>query len=330
MSQLKLALITAVLLASGGHLRAQQTNASIIYLAIPGETSGILLQPPTGLSSNQTFTFPTSGGELLILSSPGVSPSWLLGGNATAAAESLGSTSGFDVSLIANNNQHLRLVSSGNTIFTRNVELASTIPLIMRDADDTHQTILLPGNQTTDINYTLPATLPSTNQVMTATSVSGSNVTLGWSSVTSGSNTLTFKEMDTADVNIDDDDYDTLEVFTTGLAANTQYEFDLLLLADCSSGNENLDVQFTLTSGTITYIYHRYDNGSNGELVASDVSGSTISDLNTDSGDRIFRVEGAISTAGSGGDFMVLFKMNSGENGTRDVRINIGSFLKLR
>ena len=38
------------------------------------------------------------------------------------------------------------------------------------------------GTQSVDLNYTLPTTAPTTNQVLAATAVSGSDVTLGWAS----------------------------------------------------------------------------------------------------------------------------------------------------
>ncbi|MBX7153659.1 MAG: hypothetical protein K1X91_01770 [Bacteriodetes bacterium] len=48
-------------------------------------------------------------------------------------------------------------------------------------ASGTNYTALKAGTQTADITWTLPGTTPSTNQVLTATGVSGNNVTLGWS-----------------------------------------------------------------------------------------------------------------------------------------------------
>lgn len=42
------------------------------------------------------------------------------------------------------------------------------------------RSLITTGAQTNDINYTLPTTTPSSSQVLTASTVSGNNVTLGW------------------------------------------------------------------------------------------------------------------------------------------------------
>lgn len=50
----------------------------------------------------------------------------------------------------------------------------------------TFQSLIKTGLQTTNYTYTLPITTPTANQVLTATAVSGTDVTLGWSSTSGG------------------------------------------------------------------------------------------------------------------------------------------------
>ncbi|MBL7973935.1 MAG: hypothetical protein JNJ85_03420, partial [Candidatus Kapabacteria bacterium] len=58
-------------------------------------------------------------------------------------------------------------------------------------AAGTNYTALKAGTQSADITWTLPATTPTTNQVLTATGVSGNNVTLGWSTTSSATGDVT-------------------------------------------------------------------------------------------------------------------------------------------
>ena len=46
------------------------------------------------------------------------------------------------------------------------------------------------GNQASDIRYTWPTTAPTTNQVLSATTVSGSDITLGWATAGGGAGTV--------------------------------------------------------------------------------------------------------------------------------------------
>lgn len=59
------------------------------------------------------------------------------------------------------------------------------------------------ASQSANFNYTLPTTIPTANQVLTATSVSAPNVTLGWSTVSAGSSSFAdnaFRITDDGDV----------------------------------------------------------------------------------------------------------------------------------
>ena len=83
---------------------------------------------------------------------------------------------------------HNRL--SGTPTFVKRAEIDITRGLGIYETNGVFKSSFISGAQTTDIYYTLPASIPSTNQVLSASAISGSSVTLTWVASGSGSGTV--------------------------------------------------------------------------------------------------------------------------------------------
>lgn len=178
------------LLFLGTVVQAQTLIGGKIQLFSSGATSHTLIITPPVLSGNVTYTLPTSSGTLLVNSGSGVSNAWLLGGNDLSgpADNRIGSTTAHDVVLIAGTgaapaNDRLTILSGTNAITNHDGgELRFAEPT----AGGSNYSAFKAGTQGNDITYTLPAATPGTNDVLTATAVSGNDVTLGWAAPSGG------------------------------------------------------------------------------------------------------------------------------------------------
>jgi hypothetical protein len=81
-----------------------------------------------------------------------------------------------------------RLTGSPN--FIKRAEIDITRGLGIYETNGVYKSSFISGVQTTDIYYTLPAAAPSANQVLSASTISGSSVTLTWAASGSGSGTV--------------------------------------------------------------------------------------------------------------------------------------------
>ena len=79
---------------------------------------------------------------------------------------------------------------SATPSFSNNLSLSNTNGLGLWNANTAASYLKASGSQASDIVYTFPASAPTTNQVLSASSVSGSSITLTWSTSASGSGTV--------------------------------------------------------------------------------------------------------------------------------------------
>ena len=258
---------------------AQTVVSSNLLLVDPGSGHMVKLQVPA-LSGPLTYSLPNSNGTLLITNGSGVSNGWLLGGNDLSAAgpteNRIGSTTAQDVVLIAADDGRMQLSNA-----TSNVTLLDGTKLSFEEAGGTNFSSFVAGAQTSDINYTLPLTAPAAGQVLTATGVTGPSpfaVTLGWGS--SGS-AVTVKEVAADATNTSTTVYSTLSDLTTAVSANTDYQFELSFSADAQNNGDEMDLQFTFPSGTITYTVMCLSNNVDYEIATLDASPAVVQDLNT-------------------------------------------------
>jgi hypothetical protein len=81
-----------------------------------------------------------------------------------------------------------RLTGSPNYIKRAEIDIARGLGIY--ETNGVYKSSFISGVQTTDIYYTLPAAAPSANQVLSASTISGSSVTLTWAASGSGSGTV--------------------------------------------------------------------------------------------------------------------------------------------
>jgi hypothetical protein len=167
--------------------RAQNNSA----LSLTNGSQKTLKLSSSAVTTSYTLTFPPDGGTNgYILSTNG-------SGGLTWIPASSGSISGSGTtnfipiwtSSSALGSSTLSEVS-GTLSTTSNLTLSGANKTLTLTGNGAGVSSFVAGAQgSTNLNYTLPTSAPSANQVLTATSVSGSNVTFGWSTpvVTTGS-----------------------------------------------------------------------------------------------------------------------------------------------
>lgn len=163
-------LLVVVLCVCAQMVVAQDSKFQRALIIPPGQQYGSFLESPTGLAGNQTFTFPSSGGTLLVSPSTGVSSAWLVGGNdvtSTPTLNKIGTTSAHDLQLVAG--------GAGNVRLTLDDALAAVTvnnggQLRLEEAGGPNYSAFVAGAQTADITYRLPITAPTALQVLRANS----------------------------------------------------------------------------------------------------------------------------------------------------------------
>lgn len=114
-------ILTAILLvAMQDALFAQHSlqinNASGVY--------GVIALPPGGTPGIYNYTLPQGGGTIVVDPGPGLpSSGWLTAGNTLVGGEKLGSLNNFDVSLVTNDMEILRLICTTGVNLNANMEL---------------------------------------------------------------------------------------------------------------------------------------------------------------------------------------------------------------
>ncbi|HWF43929.1 MAG TPA: hypothetical protein VG537_04740, partial [Candidatus Kapabacteria bacterium] len=184
----------------------------------------------------------------------------------------------------------------------------------------------------TSINYTLPTLTPSSNQVLTATTVSGSAVTLGWAA-SSGGNSMLFARK----TNVQD-------FVTTGLIVDTNlklslssgstYIFDAFLsFSDPNASGDNLSIGFNIpANSTIKFGVEdaAIAPGANPTVVsatnASSTSASTTLSIdNNGTAETLIYVKGIVIT-GSTSDYIQLKCARVGSSAI-GIRLNTNSYI---
>jgi fibronectin-binding autotransporter adhesin len=134
-----------------------------------------------------------AGGAVSITS--GVGANTASGGAISMTVGASTNNVGGAISLTAGNGNGVNQ-AGGNITFTAGnntgagtngfVAIASGKQLRLNESDNSNYNSFVTGTQAANFNYTLPTTIPTANQVLTATAVSAPNITLGWTSAGSG------------------------------------------------------------------------------------------------------------------------------------------------
>jgi len=189
-------------------------------------------------------------------------------------------------------------------------------PLVLRSS----------ASATTQQNITFPPGLPSVGQVLQASAVSGADVTTTWATPAAGSGSSHTVARNTATVgSTDETNYTTVTDMNLAVSASTTYVIDGLIVLDNSSDDHNTDIQVSFPSGTATITMYRLDG--NDDYIGIDQSSPlSLTDVNTDDNQRIYRICGVLYVDLIGGNLQFLFRRNSDGNGSDQSRIMSGSY----
>ncbi|MBI2794798.1 MAG: hypothetical protein HYX66_09150 [Ignavibacteria bacterium] len=162
---------------SGTQLRLVEPN--------PTQQYGGVLIPPTPTAADVIFTFPSTGGYLLVDDGSG-KVAWLVGGNPLTATGLLGSTTAQDVSFIAGgtSNVRMRLEDDAKAV---SLPDQTSLRLMELTASGSNYTEIAAQAQVGNITYTLPNTVGSAGQVLAIADVpapTATSATLMWKTQT--------------------------------------------------------------------------------------------------------------------------------------------------
>jgi len=260
------------LLFLGTVVQAQTLIGGKIQLFSSGVTPyTLIITPPAGLSSDVTYTLPTSSGTLLINSGSGVSNAWLLGGNDLSgpADNRIGSTTAHDLILIAGggSNTRLTLLNSVNAVEVNGGELRFV------ESGGTEYSSFKSGAQTNSITYTWPTTTPAVNEVLQATSVTGNDVVLGWEA-TGGTTTTVTKSANQTTTN---NNYLDVQDIAIPMQPGKHYRFTIMLELQKSAnggGDPTAEIEWDAPAGTL--LSYVNSNGRRGSHTTTDQEIATI------------------------------------------------------
>lgn len=312
-------LLCFVALFCANTLIAQDSKVQSLHIVPAGELYGWRIESPTGMASNLTFTFPNLGGTVLVTPSSGVSTAWLLGGNdvsSTPTLNQIGTTTGQDLQLIAGVGPNVRMTLSNSAAA---VTVNNGGELRIEEASPgTDYSSFKAGTQSGNLNYTLPVTAPTTNQVLTASAVSGSDVTLSWSNASVTSTTVGVFDILTGDVT-----FDPVPGLSVSVAANTTYEVIGRINVDEVSASANtLNIRFVGPAGAFLFVqvFQSIGGTENGYALNSNIPYTA---------DETAVFHGFLVVAGTGGTFQIEAAL-SGAGGPDDYEIDPGSFLSIK
>ncbi|MDP4219115.1 MAG: hypothetical protein Q8916_02450 [Bacteroidota bacterium] len=157
----------------------------------------------------------------------------------------------------------------------------------------------------TNLNYTLPTTLPTTNQVLTATSVAGSAITLGWSSA--GAVTFARKTTDVVLTASNTTLQSDADLFIP-MVANATYEFSGVIAYDGSTTSSDLKIAFTIPAGaSIRWSFDQAGTAiTPSSITSSGTAASTFHvDATTSTNDQSIFVSGIVVVGGTAGNLQL-------------------------
>lgn len=151
---------------------------------LPTQVFGGVLIPPTPTLADVVFTFPNTGGYLLVDDGTG-KVAWLVGGNSLTSTGLLGSTTAQDVSFIAGGvgNVRLRLEDDVKAV---SLPDATELRFAEPAAGGTNYTAVAAQIQAGDITYTLPATIGAPGNTLAIAAVpapTATSATLEWKTI---------------------------------------------------------------------------------------------------------------------------------------------------
>lgn len=173
---------------SAGQLQLQGTGAGITTFQAGAQgATNINYTLPTAAPTTNGYVLSSTTAGVMSWADP-VANAWLLNGNTVATVKSLGTTTNFDLPIITNNTERLRVTSGGNigigtTTPAQLLELKNGNLLLSNSGSAGQLQMQTPGGsfattfttvaQTADINYSLPAAAPASNNYVLTGSTAG-------------------------------------------------------------------------------------------------------------------------------------------------------------
>lgn len=156
-------IIVCVFVASAFAAQAQLSGTRL-RLVDNAQTFGCVLIPPTPSLADIEYRLPSTGGTLLVDDGTGKS-GWLVGGQNVPSTALIGSTTAFDVQLVAG---PLTTPRANVLAATKAVELPDATELRFYEpaAGGTNYTSFVAGNQAGNITLILPATVGPVGAVL--------------------------------------------------------------------------------------------------------------------------------------------------------------------
>lgn len=224
---------------------------------------------------------------------------------------------------IGENNPSERLQVHDGNIYISNSGTAGQLRFQEPNGGGTSYSAFQAGSQSANFVYTLPTTIPTANQVLTASSVSAPNVTLSWTTASSSGTLGVVKTADQQvqeDASLQNDDDLVLSSISTGT-----YKFEMMLYV---TENSSADLTYDFsTTGTLSLVYNRsVDN----DVPAVVNTVATDQNIPIDAGETdIIRIFG-ICTVTSSGNLQFRFANDTATGGgTQQTNVLAGSYMML-
>lgn len=217
------------------------------------------------------------------------------------------------------------ITDNGSTVSTTgNLSLTGANKILTFTGNGAGVSTFKAGNQAgTIINYTLPTTLPTAGQIVTATAVAGNDVTLGWSTTTVEKVVSTDQTVLNSSTLVD------AAALTFNLETNSTYSVEGVLYYQTINDGTEIKMAFTY-DGTVATNGLKIAASAAGNVVASNVFGSSGATFvyNIKGGqDEMVAVRGFIKTT-SASTFRPQFA-NNNPGGGRETTLKAGSYLRL-
>ncbi|MGE3800696.1 MAG: hypothetical protein AB7H80_06715, partial [Candidatus Kapaibacterium sp.] len=198
-------------------------------------------------------------------------------------------------------------------------------------------TALKAGTQAGDITYTLPATNGAANQVLRIASTpapTATTATLEWGTTSAISvvGGFAFVRKSAAESVVSSTTLQNDDHLTTALSTNSTYEVQGLLYVTSTDNNHNIQLAFTVPTGStmrISYSGQRATTNTQDEGDILTTSGTAATAVNVQVGQTtVITIRGLVRTAGTAGNITLQWA-DDNAGGAETVTVGIDSYLRV-
>lgn len=281
---------------------------------------GAILQAPS-LAGDQTFWFPTVGGTLVTDAS---FSGWLTTGNTLPGPGSglIGSTNAYDVDLIAGGASNVRMTLLNGTAA---VLLPAQTELRLGDAaGGEYSALKSPATLPSSITYILPNVLPdSARQRLQVESVSGSVVTLGYTTVEKSTD-VSFDTKTTFTETTSTTPIDVADMSIAVLPYKT-YAFEAMVSVQHDAGNANAEISFGLPTDADLHYFAVELTLNNPQATGNLTEAAETYTAPASPNEKHYLLRGFVRTEANGGTVQMKLASTSGNL----IRLTKNSYLQI-